>query len=228
MKTLRLLFLLAVLSVSGIAKAQDSLFVLQNIDTLFNPPYSINDTTNILLPITNTSVSPFSGVINFSYTIYRIGVDTITYFGPHTLGISFDTTIATVIPAHSQVTKLLHFNFSSQEFIAGPSVVVIWPIAPGAVALDSATASFTILSGISPVGQDGLKAFMLGRQLIIESSDQLRDINIYDTRGALILRQEISTYATIPMQPFATGIYFAEVTLADNTHKVFKIYNPPQ
>ncbi|MDB5282388.1 MAG: hypothetical protein JWO06_1463 [Bacteroidota bacterium] len=223
MKTLRLLFLLMIALVFK-GQAQDTLFVVPfALDTFVASPPHLGDTINLRLDIYNFGTHIFSGPLSLNYSI-----NGQLFTSPDTnSGIGYATDTVTIFPSGSTF-RILHFSFTGPNFTVGPTVVVIWPRAPGAFALDSASVTFNLTtpSGIAGIDMKQVKAFIADDQLFISSGEQLKNLKMYNAQGALIKEQEISSSATIPMQPFATGIYLVEVTLADNSIKIFKVLNP--
>ncbi|MDB5282387.1 MAG: hypothetical protein JWO06_1462 [Bacteroidota bacterium] len=225
MKTLRLLVVTAVLFVSGNIKAGGSLSVSATVlDSLPSHTFHLGDTADLLITVFNTGNTIFEDSLIIEYSI-----NGVLYSLPNdTSGITYTLDTLSIYPQNS-ISKLLHFTFTGPSFYVGPTVVVIWPRSPSAITVDSSSTTLIILpaSGIQNIDKGNLKMYLSNGQLWVQSDDPLKSIKIYDTRGRAIVQQEISNPATIPMYPYAAGVYFAEVTLADNSRKVVKIYNVP-
>jgi hypothetical protein len=136
------------------------------------------------------------------------------------------------IPAGGFITRTITVSVLNPPFIIGSSAVVIWPIVNFNGNLISSTNSLRTLVTIYPTGinepnDKSLKVYMSGQQLIVQENDQflLKNVKLYDVSGALLYQQQISLSGTISMASFAPGIYLAEVNYADNTRRLFKVFN---
>ncbi|HWB65154.1 MAG TPA: hypothetical protein VG603_16685 [Chitinophagales bacterium] len=184
-----------------------------------------------------------------SYTdsVVIVNVDSVDFIGTITLGASVngiidpvvtDTTQSgisasldtTVIAAGGSVRKFVHFKFNNPVFLASPSVVVIWPISTNAniTNVDSVSRTF-IIEGISPatnLSLNNLKVYIKENELMVQTDNQiwLKRVRIYAVSGTLAEDIAIDgNTAIVPVGMLQSGLYLAEITLADNSRKVFKV-----
>ena len=172
----------------------------------------------------------YSGVA-FSDTLalgYSVNGTTYNANNP-AVGIYFKRDTAAVSP-HDSVKKSFLIHFTPSIFqIVGTSGVVIWPIAPTAVISDSASCqvALDLAAGIAQTDAEKLLVYMEGSQLYLKTDAQnlLKRVRIYASNGQFIEEQSITSSSVIQMDKYATGLYIAQVTFADDSQKAFKIIN---
>ena len=239
MKTLRALFLMVALVTCNSLKAQTilsmdtSALITFPLDTHIH----LGDSVFVPLQLTNLGSSAISGDTLEFY--YQIGGDsTPVYVDDNAVsGISclFDTFYQ---PSHdfdtsARISRTLRFNFSPPRFSVGTNWITIWPVllhAQGTVVTDTFYGYVNILNpatSINEPGYENLKVFMYEQQLIItdDCNEIPAQLKVYNDLGAMILEKQLSGSATIPMNKYSPGIYFAEVTFRDNSRRVFKVFN---
>jgi hypothetical protein len=188
---------------------------------------TVMDTTFMFdVEVRNDSTISVSGPLTFGYSIDDFNT-AITYFGSDTSsGISYTPTSITLNQGNKD-TITLTTTVKLPKFKAGPSVVVIWPIVPGASAVDSVKFTFTALapSGFNYITGNQLKAFILNNQLQIQANGDvaLKQLRIYNVAGQQILN-EISPANTTQLPAMPKGIYLAEISYGDNQRSIFRFY----
>jgi hypothetical protein len=226
MKAFRWLFCAAATLVSCQLNAQARLGFI--IDT-FPQQVPLYDTSAIYrnIYIKNYGNAVFNDTVRLQYLLN----DTLHSGSLLNAGLYLKPDTAYLQPGDSVLKQLLiQFNLPSFEAI-GSSVVVIWPIATLAPAYDSLTYRVQVLAtleaGVNTVSNGNLQVFDEQQQLVINTSagNFLRYIRVYDLQGKLIINQSIVSSTIIPMDKYATGCYLVEVTLYDNSRKVFKVIN---
>ena len=204
------------------------------VDSFSTIPSSVimGDTFNFNVRIYNDSVFDYPAFVFFGY---QIRPDTTKYNIPDSSSGIYYSGYTDTIPAHGFILRTLRVNVSSPAFKAGPSVVVIWPIAPSTATLTPAIAADTIffelnvdtlLAGVNNPEDPGLRLFKGGNALRIEKGGeiQLRRVRIFDVLGQQIL-DSTNPADKIPLPWMNSGIYLVEVTYNNNRRKVFRFYN---
>lgn len=188
---------------------------------------TVMDTTFMFdVEVRNDSNTAVSGPLTFGYSIDDFNT-AVTYSGSDTSsGISYPPTNITLNQGDKD-TITLTTTVKLPKFKAGPSVVVIWPIVPGAAALDSVKFSLLALepSGFNSITENRLKAFILNNQLqILATGDvALKRLYIYNVAGQQILNQ-INPSNTTQLPPMRQGIYLAEIIYGNNQRSIFRFY----
>jgi hypothetical protein len=230
----RWLFLAVVLFTGGQAHSQ-AIISLGRLIVPIPSSIVVNSVQADSLYIYNTaSGDTFQGTI----AIYLKVNDSLpfTYDSTNNAGISFDNGNSFAILPTDSVLALVHIHFDSTEFAAGPSVVVIWPIAtpdPGTDPVRTGdtltTDTITILetASISVPLPSGLKVYTQADQLFIQCSEPnaLRHVRIFDVTGALVMEQDLSTSNSIPMGKYSDGIYLAELILNNGDKITYKVFS---
>ncbi len=226
-----LLFVIGMFSLTGVS-AQVNLRLDSVLIGLSSYNVYKDSTYTLSVTFINDSAIDFVGRINVGAAINgviardSIAGDAIYY--PNN-GVT-DT-----VTQHSQKTHTLVLNTHNSDFIVGTSGVVIWPIATLSNPLLHLKISDTIgvtLNVLYPAGIDelsarNLKVYMSGQQLVIENKGeyQLKDVTLYDVSGKLLQRKGILLSGAVDMNEYANGVYFAEISFADNTRAVVKVVN---
>ena len=174
--------------------------------------------------VRNDSSIVFGGAIGLAYKINNSAIVSIT---DSSSGLQFDTAGA-ILNQGDTVSKTIVVHVTGPQFLVGPSVVVIWPIANHAYALDSLVLTFNVLTpnGISTIDEDKVKAFVVNDWLMVTSENgiHLKRVRIYNVLGEEILnKQNLSNNIQLP--EMNTGIYFAEITYNNNQRRVFRFYH---
>jgi hypothetical protein len=238
MKIYRLLPFIAFVIFGLSVSAQPALKIAPNaLDSL---PSTITwhgkDTASV--PVTvlifNSGDTAFLGALNIMGSVNGAPLSTSpNSFPSDSGGIYYPNDTATVFISPGETIPVSFvFVVDSPPFADGPSVVVIWPVGLGARTIDSASWSLTIQTGTAAINNattETLKVFVAEQQLWVQCSEQnlLEYVRIYDVNGALMAGEKIGGNITMPMNQYATGMYLAEVTLTDNSRRLFKIFNPP-
>jgi len=233
MKGLRLLILGITLFAAQFINAQSLSINAGALSVI--PPTVPLDSSPVFSVTSNIVISDTSSVDYIGKIRFGISVNGTLIANPDT-NFSYTPLDSDFISAHGFITKSLTIRFTSPTqggvFLVGPAVVVIWPIdsapTPHAHIVDSATASFTItgLAGINDPSLNNVKAYMINSELLIQSDAEntLERVRIFDVSGAVLLDRPAYQNTTIQMDQFASGIYLAEVTLADNRRQIFKVF----
>jgi hypothetical protein len=146
---------------------------------LNNVPSNPTDTSHFTL---NFKLYNIGNTLYRDTTVFPFIVNGIQYNFPFSIdsGISF-TPVADNIPAHDSTTKSITFDFNHPAFMAGPSVVVIWPKAfsTGALTADSLTKTIIIThqgsTSINNPDRDAVSFYSDGQQIFLTS--QLKNIS---------------------------------------------------
>lgn len=224
-KSLKLLFVILALLPGLTGHAQFNLQL--GFATL--PPASVDTGQNFSfnLRISNTDTAQFIDTLQFGYYSSNAGVQ-LTSSNLNT-GFSYQVKPDTINGLDS-IAKTLTARVSSPVFIAGPSVVVIWPISARPITFDSLrfNIEFTVpnLNGINQPGDKNIRLLIINDELNIVSGNdvQLKQLRIYDAIGHEVLNK-LNPSATTPLPPVNTGLYFAEVTYNNNQRRVFRFYH---
>ena len=118
------------------------------------------------------------------------------------------------IPPGDSVKKSILIHFSPSIFqVVGSSGVVIWPISASAATYDSSSYQIVLTgpAGIAETAANKIKVYLDGQQLIVktEAENLIKRVRIYDINGNLVGQQAIYSSATIPMDKYSSGMYFA-------------------
>jgi hypothetical protein len=178
----------------------------------------------------NRSGTAFSDSLSFMYMISSGGVSAV-YDASNTNGSGIYFAARGVsIPPHDSITLFsLLFSFNSPQFVIGSSTVVIWPIVytGGSIAVDSARATLTLTypAGVHPIKGDGLVMYASDGVLYIknEAENKLGDLRIYNSMGKLAGVYPLSYYNEISLKEYTSGLYLAEVILANGKRVVYKV-----
>ena len=231
MKKMKLIVFLVGLFCLGMLKAQvNVLRIDSNFLTNFPNTLHAGDVFPLNFTIHNDSAFTYNGTIQIGAKINgdSLVADTSIQAFEDT---GFQTNVS--IPAHDTISKSLIIHVLIPPFIIGSSGVVIWPIYNyhGSLisSIDTIGKSVTILHplGINEADDKNLKVYLVGGQLTIQGDGEhlLKSVRLYDVEGALLNERPITINGTISMNQFANGIYLAEITFADNTRQVFKVFN---
>jgi hypothetical protein len=181
--------------------------------------------------IFNDSSSAFQGLINIAADIHGDTLVGDTFSGSV---LNYPTAnVGETIPAHGSIIRELIINVQNPPFIVGTSGVVIWPKAFSFVnqfiAISDSVSKTVIVFpvGIDEIIRKNLKVYMSNGSLVIQDDGNylLKNVKLYEVSGKLLQEQQISSSGTLNMNPYATGVYLAEVNFADNTRMVFKVFN---
>ena len=226
MKILKWLFLTCSIFIFCQANAQAKLGV--TIDS-FPTHLVLTDTATYhgYFAIHNFGIDTFNGSFSLNYT-----VNSILYSSTTDSGIYYPSTALIIPPGDSSTLQQLIINVNSTTgafTTIGSSAVVIWPISATGATFDSAfvAVEVTFMAGISPTVAQNLHVFINQQQLFINTNAQnlLKRVRIFDVQGQLLVEQPVSLSAVIPMNKYPAAIYFAEVTLSDDSRQVFRIVN---
>jgi hypothetical protein len=234
MKRMKFILLMACLLCLARTNAQTGVNLRLGSNSLAALPVFVHrgDVDSLTITIYNDSSTTFYGNI----TIGAL-VDTTTVVADTSSASPFcypNAPILDSIPGHDSINRLLIITIKTPPFIIGSSAVVIWPIVSNSSnqlhITDSVSKTIIVFYplGINEPDDKNLKVYMSGQQLIVQENDQylLKNVKLYDVSGALLYQQQISISGEISMASFAPGIYLAEVKYADNTCRLFKIFNP--
>ena len=228
MKKVRNLLLILIASFFLQPATGQTIFHIELDSAFALPPDStaLGSTFQIQIYLTNEG-SNFNGIIDLAYTADTAGVD---IGSSATSGFEYQP-INTSIDSAATDTVALIAHVSQPAFKAGPSVVVIWPIATAGtlIARDSLRFNIRILedpAGIDEADAKKLRAFILNNQLYLQKQGeiQLKRVRIYDILGKEILSLANPADRT-NLPQMNTGIYLAEITYNDNKRMVFRFYN---
>jgi hypothetical protein len=169
------------------------------------------------------SFATFNGSIRLSYSIngFPQQMDSAS-------GLAYDTsfTIAN-LPPFDTVRKSITVNVTNPRFQTGPSVVVIWPIASGAIAKDSLVLDILVLPplGITPIEQDVVRAYVTNDQIFIraDTGTILKQVRVFDIMGSRIM-DVMNPSSNLPLPETSRGIYVAEIIYNDNQRKTIRFF----
>jgi hypothetical protein len=243
MKAIHYFLIAAALFASCYGKAQATLKISPlALDSLSASSFVIGDSSSTNYPtigmwLYNVSGNNFSDSITFSYAIDTgTGLNQYLALNTNNSGVNFNPQTV-VIPAHdSLLVSGIHFEFGSPQFTIGSSTVVIWPVAyhggsvflSDFVLLDSASRQLQFTqypAGIITTEAPTWKVYLSGQVLFIQNNNgnQFGGIRIYNSVGQILIAQNISQHAAIPMQQYAAGSYLVELTSADGERAVYKV-----
>ncbi len=183
---------------------------------------------NFSIRIYNDSSAQFLDTLAFNYKI-----DTTNFAAPTlTGGLEYPAFIYDTIDPFSYIIVDVTAHVDGPAFKAGPSVVVIWPVAPfsqNIYYVNPLIDSFTVfdLTGIDDpqAGTLQLNYHNGNLYLFTEDNNTVNRVRIYDMQGRVITEQ-LSPSNKIPLPPLQAGLYFVEV-LCNNKRQVlrFQAYN---
>ena len=235
MKTLRVLIFVVALITCNNLKAQIILSMdTSGFVTLPSYTFHLGDTVRLPVQLTNLGATAISGDTLEFY--YQVGGDsTPVYIDDNMVsGISYQLDTF-YLPTYgfdtsARITRGLRFIFSAPRFAVGTNWITIWPVLlheQGIVVTDTFYGYVNILgpNAIQEPGSENLKVFMYNQQLIITDAGAATPVQlkVYDALGALMLQKQLTGSATIPMDKYAPGVYFAEVTFLDSGRRVVRV-----
>jgi hypothetical protein len=231
MKGMKFILLVAGLFCLITAKAQvNNLRIDSAFLTAFPANTSVNDTFSVNIIIHNDSSTAYIGKVYIGTQVNTDSAHADTVSGATIYYPSYAANEN--IPAGGSITRPIFVSVLNPPFIVGSSAVVIWPIMNNNGNLITSSNSLRTLVTIYPMGinepnDKNLKVYMSGQQLVVQENDLylLKNVKLYDISGALLCQQQISLSGEISMASFAPGIYLAEVNYADNTSRLFKVFN---
>lgn len=217
---LLLIFLLSAMSQSG--SAQSMLHIELDTGSVNPSSIALGDTFGVNVVIRNDGPNTVNNPIGFGYS----NGSSSTTLSDSLSGVSFNLITDTIGVGNNVVTRI-RVNVSGPFFLAGPSVVVIWPIAPNALAKDSLVMHFVVENsvGINEPDDKNIRAFIWNNnlQVLKQGEIQLKRVRIYDILGKEILNQ-VNPADRTSLPDMAPGIYLAEITYNNNQRKVFRFY----
>ncbi len=217
---LLLIFLLSIMSQSG--SAQNMLHIELDTGSVSPATIALGDTFGVNVRIRNDGPNTNNSPIGFGYSN---GTSSSTN-SDSTSGVAFNPVTDSIIVGNYTVTRL-RVHVSGPFFMAGPSVVVIWPIATGALAKDSLVMQFVVENGVGINEPDdkNIRAFIWNNnlQVVKQGEIQLKRVRIYDILGKEVLNQ-LNPADRTSLPAMAPGIYLAEITYNNNQRKVFRFY----
>jgi len=170
--------------------------------------YCNNTDTNIRVAIKNMDLNT-----TFNGTIY---VNIHDSSGSHTT----DSGVVSIQPLGTDSSISLNtYSFNSPEYVAGHDVVIVWPIASGAIT-DSITDTVFVICNSGIPDYKNEKEFALypdpaNDYLYLKSgysSNEIDYIRMMDIEGKELKRFN-SYQAMIPVNHLARGMYFIEIKL---------------
>ena len=232
MKRMKLLLLAAGLLCSGLTNAQSvnlrlDTGALNGIGTL-----SHLQVDSIPLIIHNDSSVAFVGYITMGSSINGALMDSIDNVPG--AAVYYPTSGDTeTIPAHDSILRYLVVTGQNPPFIQGPNGLVVWPVSqfyPQRAHISDSISTVIIFSYPAAINEpniNNLKVYMSGSELLIQGDGEhlLKEVKLYDVTGQVLTQKAITVSGNLDMDSYAGGIYFAEITFADNTRQVFRVFN---
>ncbi len=224
-KALNLLFLLVCLLTAHLGNAQINL----RLGLASAPPASIDTGQSFVInvTVTNNDTATFIDTVDFGYYANGGTLGTGSNTGS---GFSYQVKNDTINPFDS-IVKTLTAHVTNPAFLAGPSVVVIWPIAFGQnIIADSLRFNITVTvpngNSIDELGDKRIRLILINDELQLLKDDgvQLKQLRVYDVLGNEILNK-LNPTSNTALPPMNTGLYFAEVTYNNNQRRVFRFYH---
>ncbi|MGZ4035597.1 MAG: T9SS type A sorting domain-containing protein [Bacteroidia bacterium] len=225
MKRYFYLFLTALLLFCLKGKAQDSLgishytYVQASNDTL---PIGSTDSSSIW--IVNRGSTVFNGNINV-----KSSVQDSTLLSVYHPGDTASVGTSTISPGDS-----IHYTFHTTYTFGSAyhndiNVIVIWPVATGAVASDSLTFTEVLLTVSAGINQLNLNKYIkvypnpATDKLIIEnaSKNNIEEVRIYDSYGQLI--NIITNESIINTENWCPGMYLLDINIKGQGRQTLKI-----
>jgi hypothetical protein len=227
MKKVRKLVLILVACWASLAGfSQGGLYIVLE-DTSAVPTVVVMDSSfTFSVVLRNVDTAAFSGSITFGYEILHS--DSTAYGGfssDSSTGFEYAPLFVN-LPGFGTQTVSITAHITLPAFKAGPSVVVIWPIASGAINHNDLTFTLNVLS---PAFIDGKQQVNLLRQsgnLYIERRGdiELRQVRIFDIQGRLLLDMP-DPVGSVPLPDLQHGLYMVEVIYGNDRRKVFRFFN---
>jgi hypothetical protein len=232
MKRIKLLFFAVGLFYFGQVNGQG---VNLRVDTnALNGIGTIYHDSTITVPILlhNDSSFGFSFVLSMGSSINGVLNDSIDSLPGEAIYYS-NSGFSDTIGPHEAITRNLVITGVNPPFIQGPNGLVVWPkvLQSSRPVLISDSAStvlnFQFPAAINEPNDKNLKVYVVGQQLLIKGDGEhlLKSAALYDVTGNAVHQQSVTINGVVNMEPYAEGIYFAEITFADNTRQVFKVLN---
>ncbi len=220
-----LALLLALFAVPAFAQPFDVRITMN--DTMALPDtVTLGSQYNFQVFLHNDSAFTFTDSLTLFYRI-----DTVNYISPSgSSGLEYSIIVADSIPANDSILVNITAHVTSPAFKVGPSVVVIWPVAPHHNLLfDTLSKQIYVRdlgNDLQEPGQASLKMLVNGNILrfVQEADLPLKYVRIYDATGQLIL-QENAPSLEVQLPPLPAGIYFTEVYWNNRRH-LFRFAKP--
>lgn len=224
-RNLTLALLLALCALPAFAQPYGVRITIDSAQALPDTLY-IGSQYNFRVFLHNDSVTTFNDTV---FLFYRI--DTVNYVGPNgSSGLEYPLIASDSILPNDSVAVNIVAHVTSPAFKAGPSVVVIWPIAAHHnLVFDTAVKSVTVVdlgNGIEEPGADNLQMLVTGNNLhFIRGTDlPLNYVRLFNASGQLLL-QANNASDDMQLPPLPPGVYFVEA-MFDNKHHLFRFVKP--
>ena len=178
-----------------------------------NSSPAIGTQISILTNLTNVStIDTFTGIVNFSLANKDSIITNVAIVGYP----NFAGTQITLAPQQSR-SALFTVQIAHTYFMAGPDIIIVWPIATNAHTVDTAAAPINITwpLGINNPAGDNILIFNANDNLIVQNTAPktgLEQLRIFDLLGNTLVTCPLKDVTTVvPVNALPTGLYIAAV-----------------
>ncbi len=203
-------------------KAQASLGLTTT--SVSNSTPALGTQISIMTSLTNVSMQDtFTGIVNFSLANKDSIITNVAIVGYP----NFAGTQITLAPQQSRAA-LFTVQIDHSYFMAGPDIIIVWPIATNAHTIDTAAAPITITwpLGINDPALNNISIFTANDNLIVHNTTPkigLEQLRIYDLLGNTLITYPLNDATTVvPVNSLPAGLYVAAVYNAAGQFKAVK------
>jgi Secretion system C-terminal sorting domain len=221
MKKSILLLLFSLLLVSNKSIAQDTIGISQYTYTISHDTLPSGSMDSVFIWIVNKSASSYTGTIE----LYTAVKDSASFFYFTVDSLSMGTV---TIPAGDSIPKTLYpvYTTAPTQYHYDVNVIVIWPVAVGAITGDSLSyiEVITLPIGIHEIDlQPYIHAYPnpVSDHFTLENTSEiaLEEVRIYNSKGQWITT--LKAPQKIDTQQWKKGVYLLEMKFKNNqTHTI--------
>ncbi len=195
--------------------------------------YTIDSTLNVNLgytltistEVTNTdSTNGFSGQLDFGLHSNTQTLTTTNIFNKPPYS---NNTI--VLAPYESVPAIFSVHITSQYFVPGPDVVVVWPISTSPIS-DSVRIPINILnpSSVQEEKKDLFTYIITEKKILLQNLNpqtNFKQVRIYSLMGQPVSNLSSDFITEIPVPDLPRGIYICELMTSTNARRVIKFFH---
>lgn len=195
--------------------------------------YTVDSTLNVNLgytltistQVTNTdSANSFSGQLDFGLRSNTQTLTTSNIFNKP----PYSNNQITLAP-NETVPAIFSVHITSQYFVPGPDVVVVWPISTSPIT-DSVRIPLNILnpSGVEEEKKDMFNYILTEKKILLQNlgpQTNFKQVRIYNLMGQPVSCLSSDFITEIPVPDLPRGIYICELFSSTNARRVIKFFH---
>lgn len=191
-----------------------------NVDSTLN--VNLGYTLTISTQVTNTdSANSFTGQLDFGLHSNTQTLTTTNIFNKPPYS---NNTIA--LAPYESVPAIFSVHITSQYFVPGPDVVVVWPISTSPIT-DSVRIPLNILnpSGVQEEKKDLFTYIVTEKKILLQNLSQqtnFKQVRIYNLMGQPVSYLSSEFISEILLPDLPRGIYICELISVDKARRVIK------